>query len=77
MHMCMGQHLAKAQIEEGIHMMAQRLTKPSLAGEVAWRPFPGVWGLKTLPITFTPAARRAENDAHKEIDAAAEGAPED
>jgi cytochrome P450 len=77
MHMCMGQHLAKAQIEEGIHMMAQRLTNPKLAGEVAWRPFPGVWGLKTLPITFTPAPRRAENDAHKEIDAAAEGAPED
>jgi cytochrome P450 len=55
MHMCLGQHLARAQIEEGIHVIAQRITKPKLAGELAWRPFHGVWGLRTLPITFTPA----------------------
>jgi cytochrome P450 len=77
MHMCLGQHLAKAQIEEGIHMMAQRLTKPRLAGEIAWRPYPGVWGLKTLPIEFTPAPRRAEHADAQAIDAAAEGAPQD
>jgi cytochrome P450 len=51
-HICLGQHLAKAQIEEGIHLIAQRLRKPRVAGEVTWRPFPGIWGLRTLPIAF-------------------------
>jgi cytochrome P450 len=52
MHMCLGQHLAKAQIEEGAHLIAQRITRPKLAGKISWRPFPGVWGLRTLPIRF-------------------------
>ena len=59
MHLCLGQYLARAQLEEGLHLMAQRLTNPRLAGEVVWRPFPGVWGLKTLPIAFDPAPLRA------------------
>jgi cytochrome P450 len=33
MHICPGQHLAKAQLEEGLHLIAQRLRKPRLAGE--------------------------------------------
>ena len=53
-HMCLGQHLARAQIQEGIHVIAQRITKPRLAGEVTWRPFPGVWGIRSLPIVFEP-----------------------
>jgi cytochrome P450 len=57
-HMCLGQHLARAQIQEGVHLIAQRITKPRLAGEVSWRPFFGVWGLRTLPIEFEPGARR-------------------
>lgn len=58
-HMCLGQHLARAQIQEGIHLIAQRITKPRLAGEITWRPFPGVWGIRTLLIEFEPAPRRA------------------
>jgi cytochrome P450 len=54
-HMCLGQHLARAQIQEGIQLVAQRLKNPRLAGEVTWRPFPGVWGVRSLPIEFTPA----------------------
>ncbi|TAL01497.1 MAG: cytochrome P450 [Rhodospirillaceae bacterium] len=57
MHMCLGQHLARAQIEEGIHLMAQRIVKPKLAGKVTWRRFPGTWGVSSLPITFEPGAR--------------------
>jgi len=53
-HMCLGQHLARAQIQEGIHLIAQRITAPRLAGEVTWRPFTGVWGIRTLPIVFEP-----------------------
>lgn len=54
-HICLGQYLARAQIEEGLHLIAQRLKNPRLAGEVTWRPFIGVWGIKTLPIIFDPA----------------------
>jgi cytochrome P450 len=61
MHLCLGQYLARAQLEEGLHLIAQRITNPRLAGEVAWRPFPGVWGLKTLPIAFDPAPARPQS----------------
>jgi cytochrome P450 len=59
-HMCLGQFLARANLEEGLHLTAQRVANPRLAGEVTWRPFPGVWGIKSLPIIFDPAPRRDE-----------------
>jgi cytochrome P450 len=55
-HMCLGQHLARAQIQEGVHLIARRITNPRLTGEATWRPFYGVWGLRTLPIAFDPAS---------------------
>jgi len=54
-HICLGLHLARFQMEEGLHLIAQRLKDPKVAGEVKWRRFPGVWGLETLPIRYTPA----------------------
>lgn len=54
-HMCLGQFIARAQIEEGLHLIAQRIKKPCLVGEVGWRPFPGVWGIRGLPIEFDAA----------------------
>ncbi len=54
-HICLGQFLARAQIEEGLHLIAQRLKNPQLAGDIQWRPFVGVWGLRSLPIRFEPA----------------------
>jgi cytochrome P450 len=55
MHICLGQFIARAQIEEGLHQIAQRIKDPKLVGTHGYRPFPGVWGLKGLPIEFTPA----------------------
>ena len=63
MHLCLGQFIARAQIEEGLHQIAQRIKNPKLTGPYGYRPFPGVWGLKGLPIEFTPAPRPAEEDA--------------
>jgi len=63
MHICLGQFIARAQIEEGLHQIAQRIKKPTLVGSIGFRPFPGVWGLKGLPIEFTPAPRPAEDRA--------------
>jgi cytochrome P450 len=55
-HMCLGQFIARAQLEEGLHQIARRLGNPRSTGPRAWRPFPGVWGIAGLPITFDPQA---------------------
>jgi cytochrome P450 len=55
MHMCLGQHIARAQIEEGLHQICKRLKNPRITGEYGWRPIYGVWGLNGLPIAFDPA----------------------
>jgi len=60
MHICLGQFLAVANVEEGIHLIAQRIANPRLAGEVTWKPFPGVWGITSLPIEFDPVAGNAQ-----------------
>jgi cytochrome P450 len=54
-HMCLGQFIARAQLEEGLHQIAQRIGNPRSSGPKAWRPFPGVWGIAGLPIEFEPA----------------------
>ena len=51
--MSVGEAYQPAQMEEGLHLIAQRLRRPRLAGEVTWRPFrAGAWGLRSLPIRF-------------------------
>jgi cytochrome P450 len=54
-HMCLGQFVARAQLQEGLHLIAQRIKDPRLDGQVGWRPFASTWGLKGLPIRFTLA----------------------
>ena len=54
-HICLGMFIARAQLEEGLHLIAQRLRQPRRAGAVTWRPFLAAWGLRELPIAFTPA----------------------
>lgn len=55
MHICLGQFLAIANLEEGIHLIAQQVKSPRLSGEIKWKPFPGVWGITSLPIEFEVA----------------------
>lgn len=62
-HQCLGMHLARLQIEEGLHLIAQRIKEPQLAGEIAWRRFPGVWGIEALPIRFKPSRVEALSPA--------------
>lgn len=51
-HICLGQYIARNQLQEAIHLICQRLKNPRITGEVAWRPFIGAWGLRNLPIAF-------------------------
>lgn len=51
-HICLGQFIARAQLQEGLHLIAQRLPAPRVAGEIGWRPFLGAWGLTHLPLAF-------------------------
>jgi cytochrome P450 len=55
-HICLGQYIARAQLEEGLHIIAQRMKNPKRAGQSDWRPFFGVWGMRGLPIEFDAAA---------------------
>jgi cytochrome P450 len=63
LHLCLGQFIARAQLEEGLHLIAQRMTKPKSQGPLGWRSFTGVWGIRGLPIEFTPAPARAAEAA--------------
>ena len=55
-HMCLGQYIARAQLHEGLHLIAQRMRHPRKDGANGWRPFPGVWGIDGLPIAFETGA---------------------
>ncbi|MBU6269224.1 MAG: cytochrome P450, partial [Sphingomonadales bacterium] len=55
-HMCLGQYIARVQLQEAIHAIAKRMKDPRPDGAVSWRPYPGSWGLMHLPIAFTPVA---------------------
>jgi cytochrome P450 len=54
-HMCLGQFIARAQMAEGLHLIARRLRNPRTSGPAGWRPFVGVWGMRGLPIAFEAA----------------------
>lgn len=54
-HMCLGQFIARAQLAEGLHQIAQRIRNPRSTGPAGWRPFPGVWGVRGLPVVFDAA----------------------
>ena len=54
-HMCLGQYIARAQIQEGLHMCARHMKNPRVAGAISYRPYPGLWGLESLPLEFDAA----------------------
>jgi cytochrome P450 len=55
MHICLGQHLVRLLVGEGLHAMSKRLKNLRRDGEVTWRSFTGVWGPKELPLAFDAA----------------------
>ena len=55
MHICLGQFIARAQVQEALPVLAARLRNPRRNGEIAWRPFMAITGLRRLPIAFDVA----------------------
>jgi len=54
-HHCLGAHLARAELQEALTLIAQRLPNLELAGPVTWKPETfGIWGPAHLPIRWTP-----------------------
>lgn len=51
-HFCLGAHLARAELQEALTMLARSLPGLELDGEPVWRPPMGIFGPETLPIRF-------------------------
>lgn len=52
-HYCLGAALARAEQQEALAIMAQRMPNLTLAGETTWKPGTvGIFGPEHLPVTF-------------------------
>jgi cytochrome P450 len=55
-HFCMGAALARAELQEALPLLAQRMPGLARDGDVEWKPSSfGIWGPARLPLRFTPA----------------------
>jgi cytochrome P450 len=54
-HYCLGAALARAELQEALPLLAQRLPNLALDGPVTWKPEGvGIFGPASLPVTFDP-----------------------
>ena len=52
-HYCLGASLARAELQEALPLLAQRLPNLELDGALVWKPQgTGIWGPEVLPIRF-------------------------
>jgi cytochrome P450 len=55
-HFCLGAHLARAELQEALTVIADRLPQLELAGPVEWKPETfGIWGPSYLPVRWAPS----------------------
>jgi cytochrome P450 len=52
LHYCLGAHLARLELTEGLTVMARRMPNARLCGPVPWKPFTALSGPISLPIEF-------------------------
>jgi cytochrome P450 len=55
-HYCVGANLARAEMQEGLAFLAERVRTVRLAGEPEFGTPSGIYGLETLPLALEPAA---------------------
>jgi cytochrome P450 len=54
-HHCLGAHLARAELQEALVVIADRMPALAIAGPVEWKPEQfGIWGPARLPVRWTP-----------------------
>jgi cytochrome P450 len=54
-HFCLGYSLAKAELQEALPLLAQRMPDLQINGAVSWKPGSfGVWGAEAVPLRFRP-----------------------
>lgn len=51
-HICLGMFIAKAQVQEALPILASRMKNPRRDGDIVWRDFMPITGLRHLPIAF-------------------------
>ena len=55
-HYCLGAWLARAELQEALPILAQRMPDLEVDGVIEWKPeATGIWGPSRLPLRFTPA----------------------
>jgi cytochrome P450 len=59
-HFCMGAALARAELQEALPLLAQRMPGLTRNGDIEWKPSTfGIWGPARLPLRFEPSATLA------------------
>jgi cytochrome P450 len=56
-HFCLGASLARAELQEALPILAQRMPDLRLDGPIEWKPpTVGIWGPKRLPLSYRPSS---------------------
>jgi cytochrome P450 len=54
-HYCLGAALARAELQEALPLLARRMPKLSIDGDITWKPEGvGIFGPAHMPVTFSP-----------------------
>lgn len=54
LHYCLGANLARAELQEALRVLAERMPDLAMAAEPTWKPGGvGIWGPAVLPLTYT------------------------
>ena len=60
-HFCMGAALARAELQEALPLLAQRMPGLTRDGDVEWKPSTfGIWGPARLPLRFEPSVEAVD-----------------
>ena len=52
-HFCLGAWLARAELQEAFRVLAERVERIELDGDIEWKPqSDGIWGPARLPVRF-------------------------
>ncbi len=68
-HYCLGASLARAELQEALVLLAQRMQNLRVDGEITWKPpTTAIFGADHLPVTFTPGHRsRPGSDLERDL----------